>query len=85
MMLTRTTTPLMIRVRTIKLFTPKIANRIQGTVARSQLTRFPAWICSWTTSRRAKVLDQKVVSNANREKIPARMTAHFPMLSPSYI
>ena len=75
----------MILVSTIKLLTPKTANKIQGTVAISQLTRLPVPTCSCTTSRSASVFDQNVVSRANREKIPARMSAHPPMLSPSCI
>ena len=84
-MLTSTTTPLIILVSIIKLLTPNIANNIHGTVAISQLTRLPIPTCSCTTSLKASVLLQNVVSSAKSEKIPARITAHFPMLSPSCI
>ena len=47
-MLIRIDTPLMIRVRTMKLFTPKSAKSKLGAVAMSQLSLLPVLICSWT-------------------------------------
>ena len=84
-MLTSTTTPLIILVSTIKLLTPNIANNIHGIVAITQLILLPIPICSWTTSLNASVLDQKVVSSAKSENIPASIIAHEPMLSPNCI